>query len=101
MPNFGAGKATIPETDFIQLLTKAVKGQQGAVVIEIIPDHLEELHGAKTFTYTDEGLKAQIGAAQTLVAEAKDVNKALVITFACKDKEVMARMQTLMSVPKH
>ena len=76
-------------------MMRAVEGQSGAVVIEIIPDHLEEHHGEKSRSYTDKGLQAQIRAATHLVAKAKKDKKNLVITFACKDAHVLNQMKDI------
>lgn len=77
------------------MLIKAVEDQSGAVVIEVIPDHLEEHSLKQTYSYTDEGLRKQIQVAAGLVAKAKQHKRDLVITFACKDVSVLERMRKI------
>ncbi len=95
LPEFGKNQAEISEKILENLVVGAVGDQSGAVVIEIIPDHLEEHHGEKSRSYTDKGLQAQIRAATHLVAKAKNEKKDLVITFACKDVSVLNRMRDI------
>jgi hypothetical protein len=95
LPEFGKNQAEISEKILENLVVGAVGDQSGAVVIEIIPDHLEEHHGEKSRSYTYKGLQAQIRAATHLVAKAKNEKKDLVITFACKDVSVLNRMRDI------
>jgi hypothetical protein len=95
LPEFGTNQAEISEKILENLVVKAVGDQSGAVVIEVIPDHLEEHHGEKSRSYTDKGLQAQIRAATHLVAKAKKDKKNLVITFACKDVSVLNQMRDI------
>ena len=95
LPELGTNQAKISEEILENLVVKAVGDQSGAVVIEIIPDHLEEHHGEKSRSYTNEGLQAQIRAATHLVAKAKKDKKNLVITFACKDARVLNQMKDI------
>ena len=95
LPELLTNQATIPSTDLEDLVTKAVGDQSGAVVIEVIPDHLEE-HGLKrTYSYTNDGLRTQIKTAVDLVSNAKKDKKDLVITFACKDVSVLNRIRDI------
>lgn len=83
------------------LMMRAVEGQSGAVVVEVIPDHLEE-HGENSiYGYTDEGLRTQIKAAADLVAKAKKDGKDLVITFASEDVHVLRRMKNTGRLDTH
>ena len=95
LPELGTNQAEISEETLENLVVKAVGDQSGAVVIEVIPDHLEEHHGEKSRSYTDSGLQSQIRAATQLVAKAKKDKKDLVITFACKDVSVLSRMKDI------
>ncbi len=92
LPDIGFNKVTIPADDLKDLIRRAVGEKSGSVVIEVMHDHLEEHHLVSTYSYTDAGLAAQIKAASDMVAKAKEKNKDLVITFACKDKSVLERM---------
>ena len=92
LPDIGSNKVTMPADDLKDLIRRAVGEKSGSVVIEVMHDHLEEHHLVSTYSYTDAGLAAQIKAASDMVAKAKEKNKDLVITFACKDKSVLERM---------
>lgn len=95
LPELQSNQATISTEALKNLLIKAVEDQSGAVVIEVIPDHLEEHSLKQTYSYTDEGLRKQIQVAAGLVAKAKQHKRDLVITFACKDVSVLERMRKI------
>lgn len=82
-------------------MMRAVEGQSGAVVVEVIPDHLEEHAENSIYGYTDEGLRTQIKAAADLVAKAKKDGKDLVITFASEDVHVLRRMKNTGRLDTH
>ena len=95
LPELQTNQATISQETLMDLVIQTVGDQSGAVVIEVIPDHLEEKSQKKIFSYTDDGLRAQIKAAAKQVDEAKKNKKDLVITFACKDVSVLNRMKNI------
>lgn len=95
LSDFHSNAATISENDLRNLIRQAVGEQSGSVVIEVMPDYLEEHHQISTYTYTEHGLRAHVKAAKEIITEAKKKNKDLVITFACKDKSVLERMSVL------
>lgn len=95
LPAVGTNQAMLDPEDLSKLLENSVKGKQGAVVIEIIPDHCIEKNGKRTYFYSDDGLRSQIAIARKLVDRAKRSKQDLNITFACKDPAVLRRMRTL------
>jgi hypothetical protein len=95
LPTVGTNQAELNPQNLSILLEKSVKGKQGAVVIEIIPDHCIEKSEKRTYSYTDDGLRSQIAIARKLVNNAKTSNQNLNITFACKDRAVLDRMKKL------
>ncbi len=92
IPAVGTNRATLSSAILGDLLEQAVRGASGAVVIEVIPDQAVEQHDILTRSYSDAGLVAQMQAAWELVNDAKGK---LGITFACKDRAVLERMQAL------
>lgn len=95
LPAVGANQATLDPQDLSRLLEESIKGKQGAVVVEIIPDYCIEKSEKRNYSYTDNGLRAQIAIARKLVNNAKKSNQNLNITFACKDRAVLERMRTI------
>jgi hypothetical protein len=95
LPDISSNEVTIPSDDLKDLIRRAVGEKSGSVVIEVMHDHLEEHHLVSTYSYTNPGLAAQIKAASDMVSKAKEKNKDLVITFACKDKSVLERMSAM------
>ncbi len=95
LPAVGTNQAILDPEDLSKLLENSVKGKQGAVVIEIIPDQCIEKNGKRTYFYSDDGLRSQIAIARKLVDRAKRSKLDLNITFACKDPAVLKRMRTL------
>ena len=95
LPTVGTNQAKLNPQNLSKLLEESVKGKQGAVVIEIMPDDCIEKSEKRTYSYTDDGLRSQIATARKLVNKAKALNQNLNITFACKDRAVLNRMQKL------
>jgi hypothetical protein len=95
LPTVGTNQAKLDPQDLSILLEESVEGKQGSVVIEIMPDHCIEKSEKRTYSYTDDGLRSQIAIARKLVNNAKASNQNLNITFACKDRAVLNRMQKL------
>ncbi len=95
LPTVGTKEARLDPQNLSILLEESVKGKQGAVVIEIIPDKCIEKSEKRTYSYTNGGLRSQIAIARKLVNNAKASNQNLNITFACKDRAVLERMRTI------
>ncbi len=95
LPTAATNRAKLNPQNLSKLLEESVKGKQGAVVIEIIPDECIEKSEKRTYSYTDDGLRSQIAIARKLVNNAKTSNQNLNITFACKDRAVLDRMKKL------
>lgn len=75
-----------PAGELHDWILQAIGTASGSVVIEPQPDQYQadSQQGTKP-VYTDEGLKAQIRAAMTKIADAKRAGHDLVITFATPD----------------
>lgn len=95
LPTVGTNQAKLDPQNLSKFLEQSIKGKQGAVVVEIIPDYCIEKSEKRTYSYTDNGLRAQIAIARKLVNNAKASNQNLSITFACKDRAVLERMRTI------
>ncbi len=95
LPAVGANQAKLDPENLSRLIEKSIKGKQGAVVIEVIPDQCIEKNEKRTYDYTDDGLRSQIAIARKLVNNAKASKQNLNITFACTDSAVLRRMRTL------
>ncbi len=95
LPELHSNEASISENKLKESIKKAIGVQTGSVVVEVIPDKLEEHGRVSNYAYTETGLRSQIQVARELVAEAKKNKRDLVITFACEDTKVLERMKKL------
>lgn len=95
LPGLGTNKAQLKPDYLSTVLENSVRGKRGAVVVELMPDLCEERHEKRTYSYSPEGLKAQIRTARQLVKQAKNDKTPLVITFACEDASVLDWMKTV------
>ncbi len=101
LPELQSNQANVSTQMLEKLLEASVNDQEGAVVIEIIPDFYVEKYNDKTqkpvgtYSYTQKGILTQILTARRLVAEAKSSNRALVITFASTDRSAVEQMKNM------
>ncbi len=97
IPPTGKGHAQLSTEDLQASLAQALKGKQGAVVVELLPDSCTEKAGVKEWHYSDAGIKAQWQVAQRAVEAAKTRTEPLVISFVCDDVSQLERMKALIS----
>ena len=96
-PRAGVGTASLVTDDVENMIRAALKGAEGSVVIEPIPDEISEKNGQEIRTYSDEGLRAQLQAAREATTSAKLNKKNLVVSFACENEEVLKRLKSAWS----
>ena len=95
LPELGTNRTKLSPDHLSRVLEDSIRGKRGAVVVELMPDRLVEVHEKRQYSYSLEGLKAQILTARELVNQAKNDKTPLVITFACEDASVLDWMKTV------
>jgi hypothetical protein len=95
LPELGTNQASLSPDHLSRVLKDSIRGKRGAVVVELMPDRLVEIHEKRQYSYSLKGLKAQILTARELVNQAKNDKTPLVITFACEDASVLDWMKTV------
>lgn len=97
LPGLGTNKAQLKPDYLSRALENSIRGKCGAVVVELMPDLCSKINEERYYTYTMQGLEAQIRTARKLVNQAKNDETPLVITFACEDDSVLDWMKTVNS----
>lgn len=95
LPKVGTNRAQLSPVQLSSVLEDSVRGKSGAIVVELMPDQCVERHEKRHYSYSLEGLQAQIRTARELVNQAKNDETPMVITFACEDVSVLDWMKTV------
>ncbi len=87
----GTGKTSLSTDQLKMRLKSALSQQQGAVVIEPMPDQYAAEDKTNPYRYTDEGLAAQLKA----VRDAMLWKSNLTVSFACENQDVLERLKAM------